>query len=65
MPILNPKEMKKVVGLSTTTIWRLEKKGEFPRRINLTDHRVGWQEAEVLDWLKKRPRRICGKGENS
>jgi prophage regulatory protein len=44
-------------GLSDTTIWRLEKAGEFPNRIRLTEAgAVGWREAEVDSWVHERIR---------
>lgn len=59
MKILNIKAVKEKVNLSPTTIWRLEKAGKFPARINITDSRIGWSEAEVDQWLESRPRGIC------
>lgn len=46
-----------MVGLSRTTIERLEKQGKFPRRILLSERAVGWDEGEILKWLEQRKRR--------
>jgi len=46
--------LKEMTGLSRTTIWRLENRGEFPRRRRLTGNTVAWIEEEVLEWLKSR-----------
>lgn len=43
------------VGLSRVTIWRLERRGEFPKRRQLGSASVGWLESEVEDWLRRRP----------
>jgi prophage regulatory protein len=44
-------------GLSDTTIWRLEKAGDFPQRIRLTEAgAVGWRENEVDAWVQGRVR---------
>ena len=59
MNILSPKEVVKRTGLSRVTLWRLEKSGQFPKRVNLTEARVGWTEAEVIEWIESRPRGIC------
>ena len=59
MRILNSNEVVKKIGLSKVTIWRMEKSGAFPKRINLTNRRVGWIESEILDWLESRPKGIC------
>ncbi len=61
MKILGPKEVKQKTNLSPATIWRQEKAGKFPRRINLTDSRVGWLESEIEEWIEARPRGICNR----
>lgn len=42
-------------GIGRTTIWRLEKAGEFPQRRQISPGIVGWAKNEVLDWLAARP----------
>ena len=44
--------------LSKSTRWRLEKKGLFPRKRQLSPNAVGWIEEEIQDWLLSRS--ICG-----
>ena len=50
--MLNIKQVTDISGLSRTTLWRLEKSGDFPRRRQLSPRRVGWVESEVLIWLE-------------
>jgi prophage regulatory protein len=52
MRILSKREVKELVLYSPQHIARLEKAGLFPKRVQLGPNRVGWVEAEVLDWLK-------------
>jgi len=59
MRILNSNEVVKKIGLSKVTIWRRERDGSFPKRINLSERRVGWVESEIDDWVDSRPRGIC------
>ena len=59
MCILKTNEVVKIIGLSKVTIWRMEKSGTFPKRINLSDRRAGWIESEILEWLESRPKGIC------
>ncbi|MEZ1435429.1 AlpA family phage regulatory protein [Pseudomonas shirazica] len=40
-----------MVGLSRTTLWRLEKVGAFPRRIKVTSRCVRWRHSEVKAWI--------------
>ncbi len=53
--IIRPREISKATGLSRTSIWRLEAKGEFPQRRQVGPGAVGWLASEVEDWLRSRP----------
>ena len=50
--ILRIKEIIEMTGISRTTIWRMERKGEFPARVKLGENSVGWRESEVNNWFK-------------
>jgi prophage regulatory protein len=41
-------------GLSRSTIWRLERRGEFPRHRRISANVVAWVETEVIDWIQSR-----------
>jgi prophage regulatory protein len=41
-------------GLSRTTIWRLERKGAFPRHRRISANAVAWREDEVNAWMLSR-----------
>jgi prophage regulatory protein len=47
-------ERKRLVPLSDTTVWRMERRGEFPRRINISSKRVAWRRGEIESWLAQR-----------
>ena len=51
--IIRSKGVQEVIGLSRTTIWRLERKGKFPARVSLTASNVGWRLTEVQEWIRK------------
>jgi prophage regulatory protein len=51
MRILSKRQVKELVLYSPQHVARLEKAGQFPKRVQLGPNRVGWVEAEVLDWL--------------
>lgn len=42
-------------GISRTTIWRLERAGEFPPRRRIGANAVGWLRSEVVSWMRSRP----------
>lgn len=52
--VLKPIEVENLTSLSRTTIWRLERNGDFPPRIHLSANRVGWLESDLFDWLVAR-----------
>ncbi|MEM7241908.1 MAG: AlpA family phage regulatory protein [Pseudomonadota bacterium] len=54
MRILSKRDLKEMILYSPQHIARLEKAGKFPKRVQLGPNRVGWVEAEVLDWIKDR-----------
>jgi len=54
MRILSKRQLKELVLYSPQHVARLEKAGKFPRRVQIGPNRVGWIEAEVLDWLTER-----------
>ena len=54
MRILSKRQVKELVLYSPQHIARLEKAGQFPKRVPLGPNRVGWVEREVLDWLEER-----------
>jgi predicted DNA-binding transcriptional regulator AlpA len=47
-------ELVKLVPYSLTHIKRLEVQGNFPARIRLGPHRVGWSLVEVQNWITER-----------
>ena len=52
--IIRAKEVQEMTGLSRTTLWRFENKGDFPRRVSLGASSVGWKLSEVQNWIHDR-----------
>ncbi|WP_348638820.1 AlpA family phage regulatory protein [Minwuia sp. IMCC4030] len=50
--VIREAECKTKSGLSRAWRFKLERRGEFPRRVKLGRHAVGWLEHEVDDWIK-------------
>ncbi len=50
--IIRPKDMVEVSGMSLSTIERMEKEGDFPKRRKLGRAAVGWSyKHDYLPWL--------------
>lgn len=52
--VLRTQQLREYIGLSRTTIWRLEKSGQFPKRVRLGQNSVGWLKGDVDSWLESR-----------
>ncbi len=63
--ILRPSQVARMLGISKPTIWRLEKKGDFPPKIQLGSNMTGYLADDIEEWISKRitegdPDRIKG-----
>jgi prophage regulatory protein len=54
--IITKKELRLMVPYTPQHILRLEKRGKFPKRIQIGTRRVGWYLHEVQAWLQQRSR---------
>jgi len=56
------KEVVKKVGLSRTTLWRMENEGLFVNRVRLSVNAVGYLSDQIDAWMTSRP--MAAQGEN-
>ena len=47
-------QVREIVPYSASHIWRLERLGQFPRRIRLGGNRVAWLQSEVNSWVESK-----------
>lgn len=52
--LINRKKLHSIIPLSERTIYNMEQRGEFPRRIVLTSRSVAWDLAEIEAWIESR-----------
>lgn len=52
--VIRKKDLARFVGLSLSTITRMERADQFPRRIKLSDTTVGWLREDVVAWANTR-----------
>ena len=48
-------EVNAMTGLSDVTRWRMEKRGEFPKRRQISPNRVAYLQSDVILWMETRP----------
>ena len=57
--LLNPnrlvrlRELRGIVGLSRTTIYRMVNDGRFPNPVKLSTHASAWRMADILAWQER------------
>lgn len=51
-------EVRQVTGLSTSTIYAMIARGEFPRPVRLGKRAVGWPEHVLREWLRTREQAV-------
>ena len=55
MKVLRMPEVVAMTGLSRMTIYRLEERGQFPPRLQLSANTVGWREDDIAQWMTALP----------
>src|SRR5829696_9197104 len=46
-------------GLSRSTIWRLERRGAFPKHRRISANAVAWLEEDVMAWIESKMRDVA------
>ncbi|MBN2808627.1 MAG: AlpA family phage regulatory protein [Deltaproteobacteria bacterium] len=52
--ILRPKDLTLMLGISRTSLWRLDRDDSFPKRVTLGARSIGWKLSEVESWLEQK-----------
>lgn len=47
--------VEEITGLSRSSIYRLERLGKFPRRIQLSERATAWRIQQIIEWCEGRP----------
>jgi len=53
--LIDFKSLESMVPYSRMHIYRMEKEGKFPLRVQLGPNRVAWRLSEVRNWIRSRP----------
>ena len=51
---LSKREVLRVTSLSSATLWRMEKRGDFPKKVHISPGRVGWSREMVDIWISEK-----------
>ena len=56
MILIRWKKLKEIIGISRSTVERLEAANNFPKRIVISKNSIGWSLMEIEEWMKSRKR---------
>ena len=52
--IIRPAELADRFGVSRQTLWRMRRRGDLPRPLQISSNVVGWRQSTVDRWLEAR-----------
>jgi prophage regulatory protein len=52
--LIRRKELVRIIGYSSTSIWRRIKEGSFPLAVRIGPAAVAWKLSEVEEWMNSR-----------
>jgi predicted DNA-binding transcriptional regulator AlpA len=50
MRFFSPAKLEELTGLDRVTIWRMQRRGTFPKYSRISPGRVGLPEADYVEW---------------
>lgn len=53
--IIRLRELLRITGLSTSSVYRMMAEGTFPRPVRLGKNSVGWRASDIQTWIASRP----------
>ncbi|ECO2438229.1 AlpA family phage regulatory protein [Salmonella enterica] len=58
--LVREEERRRMTGLSRSTVWRLEREGQFPARRKTGRNSCAWLMSDLLLWMQNRAVRYRG-----
>lgn len=52
--IIRPTELSRRLNVSPQTIYRMEERGELPKRIKISKRATGWLESDIREFLESK-----------
>ena len=52
--LIREAECRRTTGLARVTRWRLERRGQFPKRVEILPGVIGWDSEEIEAWVEAR-----------
>jgi prophage regulatory protein len=58
LKLLRFTDVRERTGLSRSTVWRLERRGAFPKHVKVSANIVAWLEEDVVEWIRSKARQL-------
>jgi len=52
--LIRASELRRLLGISESTLWRMRQRGEIPAPIYLSARIIAWEKQVISDWIKER-----------
>lgn len=52
LKIIRADELAQELGVSKTTLWRMQQRNELPRPLQLSRRLTGWRRSQIEKWLE-------------
>jgi predicted DNA-binding transcriptional regulator AlpA len=49
--LMRRREVLALVKVHPITLWRMERRGDFPMHVQITSKSIGWRRRDVMNWL--------------
>jgi len=54
MQIIRPAELAEILSVSKQTLWRMENRGDLPKRVKISKRAVGWLASDIREFLESK-----------
>ncbi len=54
LQIIRPTELAEILSVSKQTLWRMENRGDLPKRVKISKRAVGWLATDIQDFLESK-----------
>jgi prophage regulatory protein len=55
--LIRKAELKRLVGLSDISIWRMVRSKDFPQPLRIGKRAVAWRASDIMEWVEQRAAR--------
>lgn len=54
LQLIRPSDLADILSVSKQTLWRMENRGELPKRVKISKRAVGWLASDIREFLESK-----------